>query len=312
MSDYFLGVDGGQSGTTAVIGDENRRIIGKGRAGPSNFAGDPEAQQKFGQALRAVIREACADAGLDARSLRFTTAFLGLSGGVAGKEAMIREIVPSSLILTSNDAYIALSGALGGDPGIVVIAGTGSIAFGRNAQGREARAGGWGHMLGDEGGAFWIAREALRAALRFEEGWGPPTALRAMLLDSSHARDINDLMHRWYTPEFSAARIASFALLVNQLAEAGDPIALEILGNAAHELALLARAVRGQWFEPHGPNDPVRCAYSGGVFRSRILRQHFINELSCELGLEAVAPREDAAGGALLEAYRAAGTSPYK
>jgi len=312
MPRYFLGIDGGQSSTKAVIGDENGRILGVGRGGPCNHVATSEARSRFVNAITGCVRGACFEAGLDAAAIRFASACLGLSGGPANKQAILSEILASDRLLVTHDAPIALSGALAGEPGIVVIAGTGSIAFGRNAEDRTARAGGWGYLFGDEGGAFWIVRQALRAALSWEEGWGRPTALRAMLLDHSGARSINDLMHRCYTPEFPRARVASFSLLVNHAAESGDPLALKILAEAAHELAALARAVSSQLFQPtpSSSGQPVPCAYIGGVFRSRILLALFRQSLERGLGLVATAPTHDPATGALLEAYRAVGAIP--
>jgi N-acetylglucosamine kinase-like BadF-type ATPase len=313
MPRYFLGVDGGQSGTTAIIGAESGRVLGIGRGGPCNHVGAAEGRAKFINAINASVGAACTAAGLEAAKVRFASACLGFSGGPADKQAILGQILASDRILVTDDAGIALSGALAGEPGIVITAGTGSIAFGRNAQGNTARAGGWGYLFGDEGGGFWIAREALRAALRWEEGWGPPTSLRAILLDAvaawnSGARNINDLMHRSYTPEFPRPRIASLALLVNYAAENGDPAAQRILSEAARELALLALAVRNQLF---GPLESVRCAYTGGVFHSRILRARFGDTLEREAGLVVTAPVHDPAVGALLEAYRVTGPIPY-
>jgi N-acetylglucosamine kinase-like BadF-type ATPase len=308
MSEYFLGVDGGQSSTTAIIGDESGRVLGIGRGGPCNHVGASEARAKFVDAINASLRAACSEARLDAGTIRFASACLGFSGGPADKQAILGEILASDRMLVTDDAVIALSGALAGQPGIVIVAGTGSIAFGRNAQGRSARAGGWGYLFGDEGGGFWIVREALRAALRWEEGWGSPTALRAMLLDSTGARNINDLMHRCYTPEFPRPRIADLSLVVNYAAERGDPMAQKIFDEAASELALLAGAVRNQLFEPP---ERVRCAYTGGVFRSRILLGRFRAALQREPGLVPTPPVHDPAVGALLEAYRAVGAVPF-
>jgi N-acetylglucosamine kinase-like BadF-type ATPase len=308
MLRYFLGVDGGQSSTTAIIGDETGRVLGIGRGGPCNHVGASEARAKFVTAIHASVGAACFEAGLDAAAVRFASACLGFSGGPADKQAILGEILRSDRMLVTDDATIALSGALAGEPGIVIIAGTGSIAFGRNAQGRTARAGGWGYLFGDEGGGFWIAREAMRAALRWEEGWGSPTALRAMLLDSSSARNINDLMHRCYTPEFPRPRMAGLSILVNTAAEKGDPIARKILNEAALELALLARAIRDQLFDPQ---ESAHCAYSGGVFNSRILLTGFREVLSREPSLAVTSPVHDPAVGALLEAYRAVGAVPY-
>jgi N-acetylglucosamine kinase-like BadF-type ATPase len=304
---YFLGVDGGQSSTTAMIGDETGRIAGVGRGGPCNHVGASEGRAKFVAAIQSSVHAACAQAGLEAgttaASVRFTSACFGFSGGPADKESILKELLQSERVLVSDDALIALTGATAGEPGLVVIAGTGSIAFGRNSGGFIARAGGWGYLFGDEGGGFWIARQALRAALRWEEGWGVPTSLRARLLDFTATRNINDLLHRCYTAEFPRPRVASLAVLVNHAAESGDPVALEILDTAARELALLAIAVRGQVFSDR---EPTLVTYSGGVFRSRIVLGRFRDWMVSEDGVRVTPPVYGAAMGALLEAYRAA------
>lgn len=304
MSQYFLGVDGGQSSTRAVVGDETGRVLGIGHGGPSNYAGSAEGPGQYMVAVLGCVRAASKQAGLDPDTVRFAGACLGFSGGPADKEAIFRQVLASDRMLVTDDAAIALSGATGGEPGIVVIGGTGSIAFGRNGAGRTARAGGWGYLFGDEGGAFSIARQALRAALRWEEGWGDPTSLRARLLDATGARNMNDLLHRCYTPEFDRPRIARFALLVNQAAESGDPAALNILDAAARELGSLATAVRSQLFS--GEGKPV-VSYTGGVFRSRILREGFRERLLAEAGIHVSPPAYDPVTGALIEAYRLAG-----
>ena len=313
MPRYFLGVDGGQSSTTATIGDETGRVLGVGRGGPCNHVGASEARAKFVNAIHASVDAACSEAGLDSAALRFVSTCLGFSGGPADKQAIVGQILASDHILVTDDATIALSGGLAGAAGIVVIAGTGSIAFGRNGGGRTARAGGWGYLFGDEGGGFWIVREALRAALRWEEGWGPPTALRPMLLDATGARNINDLMHRCYTTEFPRPRTAGLSFLVNAAAENGDPMARKIFSEAARELAVLARAVGGQLFDPTlvDSGQSVRCAYAGGVFHSRILLNSFRQALGGEPGLVVTPPVYHPAVGALLEAYRAVGPIPY-
>ena len=287
-----------------MIGDENGRVLGIGRGGPCNHVSSQEARARFVTAIRAALRAACAEAGLESGPVRFASACLGFSGGPADKQAILGEILETDRMLVTDDATIALSGALAGQSGIVIIAGTGSIAFGRNAQGRTARAGGWGYLFGDEGGGFWMVREALRAALGWEEGWGSPTALRGILLNSTGARNINDLMHRCYTPEFPRPRVASLSVLVNHAAENGDPTALKILGEAARELAVLARAVRGQLFQTP---EPIHCAYAGGVFHSLILRSRLRESLERDPGLVVSPAIHDPAVGALLEAYRAIG-----
>src|ERR1700733_5301986 len=139
-----LGIDGGQSSTTALIGDETGRVLGIGRAGPSNHAAASEGRRKFVSAITDSVNQAAASAGLSA-PVGFEAACLGLSGGPDGKEALAKETIRAERYLITHDAHIALAGATGGEPGIIVIAGTGSMVFGRNAAGLTARAGGWGY-----------------------------------------------------------------------------------------------------------------------------------------------------------------------
>lgn len=304
MSRYFLGVDGGQSRTTALIGDDQGRVLGIGFAGPCNHAGAAEGRTKFITAMNTCLEAACAAAGLLAGNLRFASACLGFSGGPADKEAMLDSMLASDQITVTDDALIALAGALAGDSGIIAIAGTGSIAFGRDGSGRTARAGGWGYLFGDEGGAFWIAGQALRAVLRMEEGWGPSTSLQFAFLDATGARDANELLHRFYTTAFPRPSIAALAKLVDEQAEQGDSIARGILCEAARELAAIAGAVRRQLF-PIGQT--ARVAYAGGVFRSATVLGVFRSIVEAEGGNQVQAPVHGPAAGALLEAYRIAG-----
>jgi len=296
----FLGVDGGQSSTTALVGDETGRVIATGRAGPCNHAGAAEGRARFLSAIGG-----CLDAA-GHRDSHFEAACLGFSGGPDDKVALTREMVRAEKYLITNDAVIALAGATGGEPGVIVIAGTGSIALGRNAAGKTARAGGWGYAFGDEGGGFDLVRQALRAALRFEEGWGPKTGLRDALLQATGARDADDLLHRFYTDEYPRARVASLAPLVEETARSGDAVASDLLHGAAQTLALLAGAVRAQLFEA---SEPVRVSYAGGVFGSAIVRERF--RMLVELGdaNRVAAPAFGPAAGALIEAYRIAGLS---
>jgi N-acetylglucosamine kinase-like BadF-type ATPase len=303
MSAYYLGIDGGQSSTTALIGDESGRVVGYGRGGPCNHVQGPEGRQKFLSAMEASIGEACRAAGIKPE---FAACCGGFSGGPADKQMLLSEVLKTDHLFVTHDALIALSGATAGDPGIIVIAGTGSISFGRNAEGKSARAGGWGFAFGDEGGGYDLTRQALRAALRFEEGWGPATALHGALLAATGATNANDLLHRFYTVDYPRPRIAGFSILVDQAAIEGDAVAREILNTAAQQLAMYAAAVRRQLF---AQGEPARVAYIGGVWRSGMLRERFRQLVELEEGNTAGPPIYGPAAGALLEAYRTAGLS---
>jgi N-acetylglucosamine kinase-like BadF-type ATPase len=300
----FLGVDGGQSGTTALIGDEAGRVLGAGHGGPCNHAAAAEGRRKLVRAVEDSVAAACAQAGLDARAVRFAAACFGMSGGPEDKQAILREILPADAVVVTDDAAIALAGATAGEPGVVTIAGTGSIAFGRNAAGHTARVGGWGYIFGDEGGGFDIARQGLRAALRAAEGWGPPTALAAALCDATGSVDANGALHRFYTPDWPRSRVAALAPLVDEAAMAGDAVARDILHNAAQQLAVLTSSVRRQLWQS---GEPARVAWIGGVFRSRILLERYRCLVELEEGNRAGPPEFDPAAGALIEAYRAVG-----
>ncbi len=297
----FLGVDGGQSSTTAVIGDETGRVLGRGKGGPCNHATAAEGRAKLERAVRESVAAACEEAELDPAHIRFEAACLGMSGGPDDKRAILAELLPAERLVVTTDAEIALSGAVEGGQGIIVIAGTGSIALGRREHGRTFRAGGWGYIFGDEGSAFDIARQAVRAALRMEEGWGPPTSLRQALLDATGSRSSNEVLHRFYTPEWPRDRVAGLAALVETAANAADSVALEILNAAAHQLALLVASVRSQLWTA---DDRVDVAYLGGIFQNARILERFRLLIELEAGNRCGPPKRPAAEGALLEAYR--------
>jgi N-acetylglucosamine kinase-like BadF-type ATPase len=300
----FLGVDGGQSSTTALIGDETGRVLGAGTGGPCNHAGAAEGRQKIARAVTDCVGKACDAAGLDLTAITFEVACFGMSGGPQDKRDILEEILRTGRLLLSDDAVVALSGATAGEPGIITISGTGTIAFGRNASGATARAGGWGYVFGDEGGGFDIARQALRGALRMEEGWGPATDLRRALMEATGRERANDVLHLFYTQEWPRSRVATLARLVDEAAEDGDRVALEILTNAAQQLATLTASVRTQLFRP---GEAVTVAYIGGVFRSRLVLERYRMLVELETGVHCAPPAYGPAAGALLEAYRAAG-----
>jgi N-acetylglucosamine kinase-like BadF-type ATPase len=223
-----------------------------------------------------------------------------LSGGSEDKEAFTRELIASDRYKLTNDAEIALLGGTGGEPGIIIIAGTGSIAFGRNAQRKTARAGGWGYIFGDEGGGFDLARQALRRALQYEEGWGPATLLHQALLEVSGAATANALLHSFYN-QFDRKQIATYAKLVTAAAEGGDPVAIGILKTAAEDLG---RYVIGVYRQIFLNSEAVPIVHVGGVFESNLLLSEMKQYLRSKIGCVVTAPLFSPAAGALIEALR--------
>lgn len=300
----FLGIDGGQSSTTAVIGDETGRILGSGRGGPCNHVAASEGRKKFFGAVGECMQAACEQAGLNPAKVAFHGVCAGFSGGPGDKARYLRDLIRANEYHVTTDAVVALAGATAGEPGMICVAGTGSIAYGRNAHRKFARVGGWGYIFGDEGGAFDLTRQALRAILRHEEGWGPDTALHDAFLSETSSKDANDLMHRFYTNEFTRPQIAGYARLVDRVANTGDAVARNIVVNAAQQLATAVSAVRMQIFER---GEAAKTAYVGGVFKSEMLRERFRLLVELEDGNQVIPPQYGPGVGALIEAYSGAG-----
>lgn len=262
---YFLGVDGGASKTAALVTDENGKPLGDGIAGPSNHlrVGIETAARNIERAVNKALVAA------DVASREIVWAYCGIAG--ADHPAHRQEVVDSLSIFfprgnftVDNDARIALTGGIGFGAGVVVIAGTGSVAFGRNDAGEELRAGGWGPTIGDEGSGFAIARAGLSAVLRAYDGRAGKTVMTELLRQESHLEPA-DLPRSIYAQTTHADDIARYAKVVFDAADAGDAIARKILDDAANELALCVLAVARR-LKIVDSDLPV--AYVGGVFNA--------------------------------------------
>jgi N-acetylglucosamine kinase-like BadF-type ATPase len=177
--------------------------------------------------------------------------------------AIMRRIAFNARVLVVNDALIALVAGAGDAAGVVIIAGTGAIAYGRNAAGEAARAGGWGHMIGDEGSGYWIGREAVAAVMRASDGRGPVTQLTEGILAHFGAGDVSGLPRIVYDRDEPRQRVAALGPIVQQAASSGDAVATRILEAAADELLLAARSVATR-LEMRG--DAFTFFLAGGVF----------------------------------------------
>jgi N-acetylglucosamine kinase-like BadF-type ATPase len=239
---HVLGIDAGGTKTVALLADAGGRIVGEGRAGGANLQTHGELEVE--KILHGVI-----DLALGERAAVPAAVCLGVAG-VDRKDdgQVIREIMKRlgfrSHTVIVNDALIALvagNGDLG--PGIVLVSGTGSIAYGVSRRGVAARAGGWGSSLGDEGSGYWIGRRVLAAVVRDADGRGPRTALTAMVLAHFDLEKPEQLVAEIYDNVTGRKAIASLGATVEQARAEGDLVAVEILRDAATELALAASSV---------------------------------------------------------------------
>ena len=293
-----LGVDGGGSKTRAIVADSAGEVLGEGLAGPSNplRVGVNEAAA----AIRDAADRACAEAGV--RRVEIVAAKVGLAGV---RRADIRERMRAAVadlgvktVEVVTDADIALYGATDGKPGLVIIAGTGSICCGINARGRRACAGGWGPVAGDEGSGSWIARRALQSVARATDGRGRKTSLVEAACDYFNVSAAEDLSTAVYAPNMTNTRIAGFGRRVVGAAKRRDVVAREIVEEAGRELATAAAAViRKLKME----RERFQVAYVGGVFAAGVL---ILDVMTEELAL--VAPRAFVAPPVLAPAEAAA------
>jgi N-acetylglucosamine kinase-like BadF-type ATPase len=262
-----MGVDGGQTATKVALATTDGAVLARGEGGGLIHLAAVGGRERFARHVREAIADAWTRAGLAPR--RLAAIGLGLTGVDAeGAEAaivaeLLPGIVPAGRAAIQSDAVTALLGAHGGEPGIIAIAGTGSIVLGKDESGRFGRAGGWGWLLGDEGSAMAIGRDGLIAALQAVDGVIPATSLRAALLDHVGVRRPRDVKTIVYGPDFGARGFGGLAALVGREAEGGDAAAREIIDRHADLLARQVRAVVGQLEFGDGP---IPVAPIGGAF----------------------------------------------
>ena len=232
---YYLGIDGGGSKTKAVLTDAKGTVAATAEGNGINF--NAIGMEKARENLKDVI-----DRLTGSFPAQISAAVIGcaaLSGRADAQitDALCSGIVPCSRVLLDSDVFIAQQAIPGEGPKAIAICGTGSMASVLYPDGRRACAGGWGHLLGDEGSGYAIAVEAVKAALKASEGAGPQTALTEALLSFFHLRNISDIINYFYSPAVSRDRIASFAPAVFACAGTGDAVAEKIITTQAEAFA---------------------------------------------------------------------------
>jgi N-acetylglucosamine kinase-like BadF-type ATPase len=313
---YYLGIDGGGTKTRCLLADETT-VLAKAMTGGSNIVRLGEMQAR--EALHTAIRQACATARISPDQIRAVC--IGAAGAarpeIAAKiRSILAELIPELIpeinpesartnIEVVGDTEIALEAAFGAGPGVIAIAGTGSIAYGRDAAGRTARAGGWGFAVSDEGSGHWIGRRAISAILNARDQ-GLETTLTSLVLQAWKLTTIDELVQQANsTPPPDFPRLFPIVL---RAADAADAIARDLLADAGAKLSNLA-AIVVRRLAPHVPLPMLPAAMlpiamTGSVFRqSPYVRQVFYNALQTSFpGIDVRQDLADPVEGALSRA----------
>lgn len=238
---HVLGIDAGGTKTVCLLANERGEVLAQARASGANL----QAMGEFSveKILHRVMEETVGD-----REITLDAICLGIAGVDRPRDAqtindIMRRIGRKTRTVVVNDALVALVAGAGEHAGVVIVAGTGSIAYGRDAEGRAARAGGWGYLLGDEGGGFWIGRAALSAVVRQFDHRGPATLLTDLVLKQMQLSTPAEVIHAIYDRGIQRHAIAGLAGVVQRAMDAGDAVAGQILDRAASELAAAAASV---------------------------------------------------------------------
>jgi glucosamine kinase len=296
MTSFLVaGIDGGQSSTVAVIGDENGRILGRGTGGPSDEIGVAADSTRLHDALRSALADASRQAQL-AEGAQFEAVVAGVSG-YNGRVSGRPPLLPARRFLLMHDAPVAHAGALGGRTGVVVIAGTGSVVYTRDRNGLGHTLGGWGFLFGDEGSAFRIACDALETLMRAEDD-GDPTLLQATQAACAFfgMPSLRRLARGFYAGELTRDRLAAYApaaLRFDRFREMAD--------RGADRLAELAcRAIDA--------GGTARVALTGGIFGDAAFGRRVRDGIQAAVpNADVVEARYEPVAGALLLAYRELG-----
>lgn len=306
----LLVMDAGGTHTRALVVTCEGTCLGGSESGPANIflVGERVAARNLRQAGREALKSAkvtrksvaaavIGDASVDCDGL----------GREPSEDALRREL-PDTRVRAVADALIALDGALGGKPGVVIVSGTGSVLLGRKRNGELVKAGGWGPLMGDEGSAPWIAQQALRATVQAADGTAPATALTRVVMKYFHVRSFRLIVEPIYQQDLTSRQLGGLAPLVAQAAKQGDRAARAIFRQAGEELAKQAAAVICRMKLPG-----ATVSYQGSVFLSG---STLLTPLRRELRRLApravlVPPVLPPIGGAFLLALRLAGYKRY-
>ncbi|MEP7290668.1 MAG: BadF/BadG/BcrA/BcrD ATPase family protein [Chloroflexota bacterium] len=237
-----IGIDGGGSTVRVAVTSSDLTVLASAQGGSANP--NSAGREAAAQAVQDTIRAALAAASLAPDAI--AAVGVGIAGTVTARDwarETVAAVLPNALIRIASDFEIALVGAHGERRGVLILSGTGSVAYGINAAGESAQVGGWGYLLGDEGSGYLLGLKALQAVVRAADGRGQPTALTESILGALHLADPRDLIQWIYSPESSFSRTRGIAQLAPAVLTTHDPVAQALIAESVSELALMAQTV---------------------------------------------------------------------
>ncbi|MCX7788423.1 MAG: hypothetical protein N2442_12100 [Spirochaetes bacterium] len=312
MRRLIFGLDGGGTGSRLRIADEKNQVLvmQTGEGVNPQAVGYPMAVERITSLFERGVQSLQETYGWKVNTSDFEAGCFAIAGSGVSEEARklegkLRETLGfrCPLVFVS-DAEAALVGGLKSLEGMILVAGTGSVALARLRDGTVVRSGGYGHFLGDEGSAFWIAKEAVTRCIRSWEGRDLPTTMLSALLSYFSIQSPYEFIPLWYQ-RFDKALIAGAAKIVDEFREQGDPLAEEIFFHAAEELAKLVESV----FRKTENQLEVKklLLWGGEMEHNKWLRRAVTHHLKVRIpGLDVCRAKEDAAFGACLLAIQAA------
>lgn len=306
MTQIVIGIDGGGSKTHAIVADESGTSLGEA-TGPGS-AVKPGEEAASADVIATVAREALAAADMSHVTPRVLCVGVAGAGRENARQALWQALVArdvASDVVVHSDFGIALDDAFGDGPGVLLIAGTGSAAFGRSPAGSTARCGGWGPIIGDEGSGTWIGRRALSIVSAASDGRESQTALTGAILTAAEVNEVQDLIP--WASAASREQIASLARVVFSVADGGDLRANALISLAVEELMLHVRALAQQLFGDERAAIPV--AFAGGMLtKGTTLRKRLEHRLRAAVpGAQIKAGDVNPARGAVRGALRFVG-----
>lgn len=304
---YYIGIDGGGTKTHAVIANANGVVLDEHFAGPTNFQIIGESQSA--EIILELIESCCESVSCKPSAIASVVAGITGAGRIEEQQRIVKAVsqyakqkkIRLEKFIVESDARIALEGAFKGEPGIILIAGTGSIAFGKDAKGKIHRVGGWGRILGDEGSGYYLGRLGLSAVAHHLDERGKKTILTSMLAKKFKLIDQASIINAVYRKDFDVAAVAP---LVLEAAAKKDESCIMIVEHAVFELADHVRVISEKILKSSTGKvkSKIHLSLIGGLLANNTLLSTLLQRyLSSNLPhLEMIQPMASPAYGAVI------------